>query len=173
MASQAPKRDVIIAIDFGTTYSGFGYVFLNASEDHVYVFQKWGRGQGMSYSKTPTALLLTEKGDFHKFGHAAVETYGKQATSKKDIKQRLYFDKFKLLLHSEKVGSLGYCLKRESETVPVNPVVQSSAFYYAMVGVYLGAVSFKNSLPPLSTVQVIIVIRKRNIFTAVNELRFA
>lgn len=173
MASQAPKRDVIIAIDFGTTYSGFGYVFLNASEDHVYVFQKWGRGQGMSYSKTPTALLLTEKGDFHKFGHAAVETYGKQATSKKDIKQRLYFDKFKLLLHSEKVGSLGYCLKRESETVPVNPVVQSSAFYYAMVGVYLGAVSFKNSLSPLSTVQVIIVIRKRNIFTAVNELRFA
>ena len=173
MASQAPKRDVIIAIDFGTTYSGFGYVFLNASEDHVYVFQKWGRGQGMSYSKTPTALLLTEKGDFHKFGHAAVETYGKQATSKKDSKKLLYFDKFKLLLHSEKVGSLGYCLKRESETVPVNPVVQSSAFYYAMVGVYLGAVSFKNSLSPLSTVQVIIVIRKRNIFTAVNELRFA
>lgn len=129
MASQAPKRDVIIAIDFGTTYSGFGYVFLNASEDHVYVFQKWGRGQGMSYSKTPTALLLTEKGDFHKFGHAAVETYGKQATSKKDSKKRLYFDKFKLLLHSEKVGSLGSCLtKSESETVPVNPVVQNSAF---------------------------------------------
>lgn len=83
----------------------------------------------MSYSKTPTALLLTEKGDFHKFGHAAVETYGKQATSKKDSKKRLYFDKFKLLLHSEKVGSLGSCLtKSESETVPVNPVVQSSAF---------------------------------------------
>lgn len=81
----------------------------------------------MSYSKTPTALLLTEKGDFHKFGHAAVETYGKQATSKKDSKTRLYFDKFKLLLHSEKVGSLGSCLKSESETVPVNRVVQSSA----------------------------------------------
>lgn len=128
MASQAPKRDVIIAIDFGTTYSGFGYVFLNASEDHVYVFQKWGRGQGMSYSKTPTALLLTEDGDFHKFGHAAVETYGKQATSKKDSKKLLYFDKFKLLLHSEKVGSLGSCLKSESETVPGKPVVQSSAF---------------------------------------------
>ena len=103
MASQA-KRDVIIAIDFGTTYSGFGYVFPNASEDHVYVFQKWGRGQGISYSKTPTALLLTEKGELHKFGHAAVETYGKQAMSPKDSKKLLYFEKFKLLLHSEEVS---------------------------------------------------------------------
>ena len=105
MASQTPvQRDVIIAIDFGTTYSGFGYVFLNASQDHIYVFQKWGRGQGMGYGKTPTALLLTEKGEFHKFGHAAVETYGKQAMSKKDCKKLLYFDKFKLLLHSKKVS---------------------------------------------------------------------
>ena len=105
MASQTPvQRDVIIAIDFGTTYSGFGYVFLNASQDHIYVFQKWGRGQGMGYGKTPTALLLTEKGEFHKFGHAAVETYGKQAISKNDCKKLLYFDKFKLLLHSQKVS---------------------------------------------------------------------
>lgn len=103
-AASQVKRDVIIAIDFGTTYSGFGYVFPNASEDHVYVFQKWGRGQGFSYSKTPTALLLTEKGELHKFGHAAVEMYGKQATSQKDCKKLLYFEKFKLLLHSEKVS---------------------------------------------------------------------
>ena len=103
-ASQVQRRDVIIAIDFGTTYSGFGYVFLNASEDHIYVFQKWGRGQGITCSKTPTALLLTEKGELLKFGHAAVETYAKQAISKKDCKKLLYFDKFKLLLHSEEVG---------------------------------------------------------------------
>lgn len=103
MASQVQKRDVIIAIDFGTTYSGFGYVFPNASEDHIYVWQSWGRGQGMNLSKTPTALLLTETGVFHKFGHAAVEAYSKQSTSKKDSRNLLYFDKFKLLLHSEKV----------------------------------------------------------------------
>lgn len=105
MACQVPKRDVIIAIDFGTTYSGFGYVFPNASEEHIYVFQKWGRGQGMTYSKTPTALLLTEKGELHKFGHAAQETYAKQAISKKDCKNLLYFDKFKILLHSKEVSS--------------------------------------------------------------------
>ena len=107
MASQV-KRDVIIAIDFGTTYSGFGYVFPNASEDHIYVFQKWGRGQGISYSKTPTALLLTEKGELYKFGHAAVEMYGKQAMSQKDCKKLLYFEKFKLLLHSKKVSSFSF-----------------------------------------------------------------
>ena len=104
MAAAQVNRDVIIAIDFGTTYSGFGYVFPNASDDHIYVFQKWGRGQGMTYSKTPTALLLTEKGELHKFGHAAVEMYGKQAMSPKDCKKLLYFEKFKLLLHSEKVS---------------------------------------------------------------------
>lgn len=107
MASQA-KRDVIIAIDFGTTYSGFGYVFPNASEDHIYVFQKWGRGQGISYSKTPTALLLTEKGELHRFGHAAVEMYGKQALSQKDCNKLLYFEKFKLLLHSQKVSFFSF-----------------------------------------------------------------
>lgn len=104
--ANVPKRDVIIAIDFGTTYSGFGYVFTNASEDHIYVFQKWGRGQGMTYSKTPTALLLTEEGKLHKFGHAAVETYSKQSISKTDCKKLLYFDKFKLLLHSKQVNLL-------------------------------------------------------------------
>ncbi|KAJ7330655.1 hypothetical protein OS493_022270 [Desmophyllum pertusum] len=100
-AASQVKRDVIIAIDFGTTYSRFGYVFPNASEDHVYVFQKWGRGQGVSYSKTPTALLMTEDGKLHKFGHAAMEMYAKQAMSQKDCKKLLYFDKFKLLLHSK------------------------------------------------------------------------
>lgn len=61
----------------------------------------------MTYSKTPTALLLTEKGELHKFGHAAVEMYAKQAISKKDCKKLLYFDKFKLLLHSKEVSGLG------------------------------------------------------------------
>lgn len=56
----------------------------------------------MGYGKTPTALLLTEKGELYKFGHAAVEMYGKQAMSKKDCKKLMYFDKFKLLLHSKK-----------------------------------------------------------------------
>ena len=106
-ATNVPKRDAIIAIDFGTTYSGFGYVFTNASEDHIYIFQKWGRGQGMTYSKTPTALLLTEKGELYKFGHAAVDMYARQAISKKDCKKFLYFDKFKLLLHSKEVSGLG------------------------------------------------------------------
>jgi len=102
MASQA-NRDVIIAIDFGTTYSGFGYVFPNASENHIYIFQDWGREQGISYSKTPTALLLKENGELLKFGHAAVEMYSKQAMSQEDCKKLLYFEKFKLLLHSKEV----------------------------------------------------------------------
>ena len=105
-ATNVPKRDAIIAIDFGTTHSGFGYVFTNASEDHIYIFEKWERGQGMTYRKTPTALLLTEEGELHKFGHAAVETFAKQAILVKDRKKFMYFDKFKLLLHPKEV-SLG------------------------------------------------------------------
>lgn len=55
----------------------------------------------MTYSKTPTALLLDEKGELIKFGHAAQEAYAKQSISKKDCKNLLYFDKFKLVLHSK------------------------------------------------------------------------
>ena len=98
------KRDLIVAIDFGTKYSGFCLAEVNAvGESGIHVFRDWGSFQGVSLYKTPTCLLLTSEGKFHRFGHAAVETYTKHKTSD-PADELLYFDRFKLVLHNTKVS---------------------------------------------------------------------
>jgi len=100
------KRDVIVAIDFGTTYSGFAFSPVNAIEESdICVFRGWGRGQGFSFFKTPTCVLLTPEGDFYKFGHAAVETYAKHL-ARNEGKDLLFFDRFKFVLYNSKVSAV-------------------------------------------------------------------
>ena len=98
------NRLVTVAIDFGTTYSGFGFAEANVlGESGIQVFRGWGRGQGFSFYKTPTCVLLNPDGSFSKFGHAAVETYAKQL-AKGNNKDFIYFERFKLVLYNTKVG---------------------------------------------------------------------
>lgn len=101
-----PKRSVTVAIDFGTTYSGFGFAEANVlGESGIQVFRGWGRGQGFSFYKTPTCVLLSPDGNFNKFGHAAVEAYAKNL-AKGDNKDFIYFERFKLVLYNTKVSGL-------------------------------------------------------------------
>ncbi|XP_048588756.1 heat shock 70 kDa protein 12A [Nematostella vectensis] len=96
------RREIIIAIDFGATYSGFGFAALGAvNSADIHVFRGWGRGQGFSFYKTPTCVLLTEEGEFYRFGHAALETYAKYL-ARNDGPEMLFFDRFKLLLYNAK-----------------------------------------------------------------------
>lgn len=100
------KKELIVAIDFGTTYSGFAFAPINAIEESdICVFRGWGRGQGFSFFKTPTCVLLTPEGEFYKFGHAAVETYAKHL-ARSEGQDLLYFDRFKLVLYNTKVGKI-------------------------------------------------------------------
>ncbi len=100
------KRSVTVAIDFGTTYSGFGFAEANVlGESGIQVFRGWGRGQGFSFYKTPTCVLLSPDGNFSKFGHAAVEAYAKHL-AKGDNKDFIYFERFKLVLYNTKVSGL-------------------------------------------------------------------
>ena len=100
------NRSVTVAIDFGTTFSGFGFAEANVlGEAGIQVFRGWGRGQGFSFYKTPTCVLLNPDGSFSKFGHAAVETYTKHL-AKGNNKDFIYFERFKLVLYNTKVSSL-------------------------------------------------------------------
>ena len=97
------NRSVTVAIDFGTTFSGFGFAEANVlGEAGIQVFRGWGRGQGFSFYKTPTCVLLNPDGSFSKFGHAAVETYTKHL-AKGSNKDFIYFERFKLVLYNTKV----------------------------------------------------------------------
>lgn len=100
------NRLITVAIDFGTTYSGFGFAEANVlGESSIQVFRGWGRGQGFSFYKTPTCVLLNPDGSFCKFGHAAVETYTK-ALAKGNNKDFIYLERFKLILYNTKVRRL-------------------------------------------------------------------
>ena len=93
--------EVVVAIDFGTTYSGYAYAF-TSSPDEIHLMRRPEGGQfGTMTHKIPTILLLNEKGAFHSFGYEARETY--LDLNEEEAQKWFYFEKFKMELHSRKV----------------------------------------------------------------------
>jgi len=94
----------VVAIDFGTTYSGYAYS-LTSTPDDIYLMNRGQVGQfGALTNKIPTILLLNEHGAFHSFGFEARETY--HDLEEAESRKWLYFEKFKMELHSRKVLNL-------------------------------------------------------------------
>uniref|UniRef100_A0A8C3EQD3 Heat shock 70 kDa protein 12A n=1 Tax=Corvus moneduloides TaxID=1196302 RepID=A0A8C3EQD3_CORMO len=89
---------VVVAIDFGTTSSGYAYSFTKEPEC-IHVMRRWEGGDpGVSNQKTPTTILLTPERKFHSFGYAARDYYHDLDPS--ESKHWLYFEKFKMKLHT-------------------------------------------------------------------------
>ncbi|MGH0127903.1 UNVERIFIED_CONTAM: hypothetical protein FKN15_032733 [Acipenser sinensis] len=89
---------VVVAIDFGTTSSGYAYSFTKEPEC-IHTMRRWEGGDpGVSNQKTPTTILLTPDGKFHSFGYAARDFYHDLDPS--DSKHWLYLEKFKMKLHT-------------------------------------------------------------------------
>lgn len=98
--SGGPK--VVVAIDFGTTYSGYAYSMMTAP-DEIFLMMRAQVGQyGAMNHKIPTILLLNEYGAFHSFGYEAREAY--HDLDEVESKKWLYFEKFKMELHSRKAS---------------------------------------------------------------------
>ncbi|KAK7142497.1 hypothetical protein R3I94_011992 [Phoxinus phoxinus] len=89
---------VVVAIDFGTTSSGYAYAFKNEPEC-IHTMRRWEGGDpGVSNQKTPTTILLTPDKKFHSFGYAARDFY--HDLDPTESKQWLYLEKFKMKLHT-------------------------------------------------------------------------
>ena len=100
--SQTRQTQVIVAIDFGTTYSGYAYAFRSSPEDiHLMRHPEGGQAVGTVSYKIPTILLLNGQGEFHSFGYEARETY--HNLDAEESRKWFYFEKFKMELHSRKV----------------------------------------------------------------------
>jgi len=88
---------VVIAIDFGTTFSGYAFSFTHDTGS-IHMMRKWEGGDpGVINQKTPTTLLLTPEGEFHSFGFTARDFY--HDLSSKEARRWMYFEKFKMALH--------------------------------------------------------------------------
>ncbi|XP_043920006.1 heat shock 70 kDa protein 12B [Protopterus annectens] len=89
---------VVVAIDFGTTSSGYAFSFTKDPEA-IHMMRKWEGGDpGVANQKTPTSLLLTPEQKFHSFGFTARDYY--HDLDPEDAREWLYFEKFKMKIHS-------------------------------------------------------------------------
>ncbi|XP_058882560.1 heat shock 70 kDa protein 12A-like isoform X2 [Acipenser ruthenus] len=117
---------VVVAIDFGTTSSGYAYSFTKEPEC-IHIMRRWEGGDpGVSNQKTPTTILLTPDLKFHSFGNAARDFYHDLAPS--DSKHWLYLEKFKMKLHTTST------LSTETELLAANgkKVKALDIFAYAL-----------------------------------------
>ncbi|KAJ7353743.1 hypothetical protein OS493_032613 [Desmophyllum pertusum] len=92
---------VVVAIDFGTTYSGYAFSFIkNQGKDSIFMNRDWTNDDGVRTSKTPTCLLLKSDLSFDSFGYEAVQKYaGLQGEG--NAGKYLFFQHFKMVLHSD------------------------------------------------------------------------
>ena len=97
--------DVVVAIDFGTSSSGFAFSFNHKDgSEEIYMNRTWGREQGYSTFKTPTCLLLNQQREFKKFGYEAAEKYAELEDA--EDRSFYYFDRFKMMLYGSEVSHL-------------------------------------------------------------------
>ena len=99
----------VVAIDFGTTYSGFAFAFNHKEgegEGGIHMNRAWGHDQGTATLKTPTSLLLRPDGQFDSFGYEAEEKYANFLYG--EDREYLYFQHFKMTLHKSEVKSSLY-----------------------------------------------------------------
>jgi len=104
---------VVVAIDFGTTFSGYAFSFTRDASS-VHMMRRWEGGDpGVTNQKTPTTLLLKPDGTFHSFGFGARDFYHDLDVN--DAKKWLYFDKFKMTLHASEVCIFTYIMQYNVE----------------------------------------------------------
>lgn len=94
---------MVIAIDFGTTYSGYAF---SLKQDPLKISENTGWiGGGLMSHKTPTSLLLKPDRTLDKFGYEAEDKYFDLA-SEDQHREWYFFSRFKMLLYNKKVCCL-------------------------------------------------------------------
>lgn len=93
-----------VAIDLGTTYSGFAFS-LNEEQGQNAIFMNkdWVNERGHQTSKAPTCLLLKPDLSFDSFGYKAVERYAYLKSVYEAQDEFLFFELFKMAMHNNQV----------------------------------------------------------------------
>ena len=92
----------VVAIDFGTTFSGFAFAFNHRDgEKGIHMNKEWGTDQGYATMKAPTCLLLNPNKSFNSFGYEAQDRFAE--LEEEEAREYYYFEKFKMVLHKDEV----------------------------------------------------------------------
>ncbi|XP_018545955.1 heat shock 70 kDa protein 12A-like [Lates calcarifer] len=87
----------IIAIDFGTAYSGYAFSMTLKEKQTDPVLKRWGKELGLDTPKTPTCILFNEEEEFLKFGYEAKITYTNMHGEA--AREHYFFEAFKMALY--------------------------------------------------------------------------
>lgn len=101
---------LVVAIDFGTTFSGYAFQFRHDYESDgirsIFANTSWvAGGDGLMSWKTPTTLLLNTDDSFNSFGYEAEEEYN-DSIENDEHHDYHYFRRFKMMLHDKMVHVL-------------------------------------------------------------------
>ena len=101
--SESSSYIAVVAIDFGTIYSGFAFAFNHREgKGGIHMNKEWDHDQGGATLKTPTSLLPRPDGQFDSFGYEADEMYAKFVCW--EDREYLYFKQFKMKFHKSEVN---------------------------------------------------------------------
>ncbi|XP_021344630.1 heat shock 70 kDa protein 12B-like, partial [Mizuhopecten yessoensis] len=105
-ASETAIPEAVVAIDFGTTYTGYAYSFkseFQKSNDAREIFHNsWNSSLAGNLSKkAPTVALFKADYKFDSFGYEAEEKYS-DLTDRKIHQEWHYFSRFKMQLFDKK-----------------------------------------------------------------------
>ncbi|XP_014266725.2 heat shock 70 kDa protein 12A-like isoform X1 [Maylandia zebra] len=93
----------IIAIDFGTAYSGYAFSLTKREAETEPRLKYWGQQVSLRTPKTPTCILFDEHGKFLSFGYEAQSAYFR--TRGDEARKKFFFECFKMSLYGKKVNS--------------------------------------------------------------------
>ncbi|NXM08061.1 HS12B protein, partial [Tyrannus savana] len=86
----------VVAIDFGTSYSGYCFSLASGTDQIREVY--WGTEHGFKTPKTPTCILFNQQQEFKNFGYDAVMKYKSLPSSKAE--SWYFFQNFKMKLYN-------------------------------------------------------------------------
>ncbi|XP_028312162.1 heat shock 70 kDa protein 12A-like [Gouania willdenowi] len=93
----------IIAIDFGTSYSGYAFSMTPRDKDINPHLQTWGDEVALETPKTPTCILFDEQERFLSFGYEAKVAYVRMRGE--EAQNKFFFECFKMALYHKKLNS--------------------------------------------------------------------
>ena len=95
-------KPVVVAIDLGTTYSGYAFSFRD-NPLRISSNKAWSAGSGDLIShKSPTCVLLKPDKQFDSFGYVAESNYAELTDANKHT-DWYFFRRFKMMLYNTSV----------------------------------------------------------------------
>ena len=93
---------MVAAIDFGTTYSGYGFSF-KTSPTEIIANKNWGDELSRTSYKAPTSVLVDDQAQFVSFGYEAEHQYSQLCVTEEGKGYDLYRH-FKMMLYHKRVS---------------------------------------------------------------------